>query len=95
MEKLQELVRKKLAAGKDLIEQPDMPEQEDSNVVDLIQVLKDRLKGKQQAQPENDQKAASGNLNRDELYAEAQKKGISGRSKMNKDELIAALQNTG
>lgn len=96
VQKLEDLIRKKLAAGKDLIEQPDKPEQQkDSNVVDLIQVLKDRLKGKKDDQPETGQVAASENLNRDELYAEAQKKGISGRSKMNKDELIAALRDTG
>lgn len=95
-EQLQDLVREKLAAGKDLIEQPDIPEQQDdSNVVDLIQVLKDRLKGKKEEQPETEQRVPSETLNRGELYAEAQKKGISGRSKMNKDELIAALQDTG
>lgn len=96
VQKLEALIRKKLAAGKDLIEQPDKPEQrKDSNVVDLIQVLKDRLKGKKDDQPETGQVAASENHSRDELYAEAQKKGISGRSKMNKDELIEALRDTG
>lgn len=96
VQKLQDLVREKLAAGKDLIEQPDEPvQQEDSNVVDLIQVLKARLKGNKDDQSETGQPAASENLNRDELYAEAQKKGISGRSKMNKDELLAALRDTG
>lgn len=96
VQKLEDLIREKLTAGKDLIEQADEPDQqEDSNVVDLIQVLKARLKGKKDDQPETGQVAASENLNRDELYAEAQKKGISGRSKMNKDELIAALRDTG
>lgn len=96
IQELQALVKKKLAAGKDLIEQPGEPEhQEASNVVDLIQVLKARLKGTKEDQPEAGQMATSENLNREELYAEAQKKGISGRSKMNKDELIAALRDTG
>ena len=96
VQKLQDLVREKLAAGKDLIEQPHEGEQqEDSNVVDLIQVLKDRLKGKIDDQSKTGQAAGAENLNREELYAEAQKKGISGRSKMNKDELIAALRDAG
>lgn len=96
VQKLQELVKKKLATGKDLIDEPTEQEhQEDSNVVDLIEVLKARLSGKTEARPESGQATATSDLNREELYAEAQKKGIDGRSKMNKDELIAALKKAG
>lgn len=93
--KLRDLVEEKLTAGKDVLEQPEEPEsQEDNNVVDLIQVLKDRLKGNVERSRTDDNGKVS-RLNRDELYEKARKEKVAGRSKMTKDELIAALQRTG
>lgn len=95
VQELRHLIDEKLEAGKDLIEQAaDTEYQDESNVVDLMQVLKDRLKGRaERSQAGSNGKTAR--LNRDELYEQARKKRISGRSKMSKGELIAALERTG
>ncbi len=92
-----ELARKKLKAGKDVVNVPeDTPaaEEEESNVIDLMQVLKERLQGK--APPASSNKAEANSeqldsLSRDELYRLATEKDIPRRSKMNKQELISAL----
>jgi len=97
VQKLRGLIKDKLEAGEDLVEQPEEPGyQDESNVVDLMQVLKDRLKGgAERPRADSDQNDKGTELNRDELYEQARMKKISGRSKMNKDELIAALKHTG
>lgn len=88
---LRELVNGKLEKHEDVLEDEQTfdstSDQEDDNVIDLIQVLKERLRGQTGSEP--------GQLNRDELYAEARKKGIPGRSKMNKDQLASALEKAG
>lgn len=101
---LRDLVERKLADKKDVIAE-ELPEQdtvEDSNVVDLMQVLKQRLQGQdesggssgqsgEQQSPDN----APQKLNRDELYEQAREKQIAGRSKMSKQELLQALRKAG
>ncbi len=107
--RLRKLINQKLKAGKDVLEAEQAPEDDgaqESNVVDLMQVLKDRLKGKvpdkspptkvpSSRKGSKKQKSDIEDLSRDELYARAQEKRISGRSKMTKDELLNALQRTG
>ncbi len=111
--RLQKLIARKLKSGKDVLESEQAPEEAapESNVVDLMQVLKDRLKGKMndkepretsKTSRQRGKKPKSGtdsstmeDLSRDELYAQAQKQRIPGRSKMTKDQLRDALQQTG
>ncbi len=107
--RLRKLIDQKLKAGKDVLEAEQAPEEEgapESNVIDLMQVLKDRLQGKMtdrepparvapSGKGSKRQKSGMEDLSRDELYARAQEKHISGRSKMTKDELRNALQRAG
>lgn len=93
--KLLAIVDQKLASKTDIIEAPDEARVPEDNVVDLIQVLKDRLKGKQGEQVRTHRTAVNSGLSRDELYDQAKENHIQGRSKMNKDELIAALKKAG
>ena len=108
-QRLQHYVEAKLDAGKDVWEAPAEPEasdEEESNVTDLMQVLKERLQGKKNASarsqascvktPGKRKGKSSGRkpfnqANKDELYAMAQQKDIAGRSKMSKAQLIEAL----
>lgn len=108
-QRLQRYVETKLDAGKDVLEAPAEPEAADgkeSNVIDLMQVLKERLQGRKK---KADGSKASGDrtpgkrkgksagpkplkeASKDELYALAQQKDIAGRSTMSKAQLIEAL----
>ncbi|MFW5824472.1 MAG: Ku protein [Marinobacter sp.] len=99
---LRELVDRKLAENQDVVaKEPEQEPAEDSNVVDLMQVLKERLQGTEQAP-----KPAKGggskrrqerpdDMSRDELYEQAREKHIAGRSKMTKQELLRALRKAG
>ena len=103
VQQLRALVERKLAQHRDVVaEEPEAEEAEtDDNVVDLMQVLKERLQG----QP-NQRGSANGGqvgrkttgpdeLSREELYEQAREKGIRGRSKMNKQDLVEALKKAG
>lgn len=90
-----EMVDEKLATESDILDEPDEADVQDGEVVDLIQILKERLQGKhvkQAREPRNDNSAS---LSRDELYEKARQLHIHGRSKMNKNELISALRKNG
>jgi len=102
-----ELAKKKLKAGNDVIEVPEEQkpdEEEESNVIDLMQVLKERLQGKSSSgstsksgKSSNGRNKGNGDgrldaLSRGELYRRATEKDIAGRSKMNKKELVSALE---
>lgn len=99
-QRLRELLEKKLEAGTDVIEAPDVDEEDDdTNVIDLMQVLKERLQGKNMPDGSGDGDKPSdasspdlASLTRDELYALSRQQNIKGRSKMNKDDLIQALE---
>lgn len=93
--KLLAMVEEKLASETDIIEAPDELEAPENNVIDLIQVLKERLKGKQVQQAQTRAKETNSELSRDELYEKARENQIQGRSKMTKDELLTALKDTG
>jgi DNA end-binding protein Ku len=108
-QRLQQYVETKLDARQDVLEAPTEPEaddEEESNVIDLMQVLKERLQGRKTASAASN--ASSGKTqgprkekspgreqlkqaSKDELYALAQQKDVAGRSKMSKAQLIDAL----
>lgn len=94
--RLQALVNEKLEQQRDVIEEaePEASTEAESNVVDLMQVLKERLQGEQRDSSPTEAPRPE-ELNRDELYEQARKKKIAGRSKMTKDELAQALARTG
>lgn len=108
VERVMRHVRKKLSSGKDVVKAPEEVSEElaeESNVVDLMKVLKERLKGrKEQQAADGHGKAASRrqsggkkdegelrNLSKDKLYERAQELGVPGRSRMSKKELIETL----
>jgi DNA end-binding protein Ku len=103
---LMQRIEKKLKSGKDVLPAPEEPEAEEmgSNVIDLMQVLRERLQGRHpQAAPprkgrapgkEKQQQGKVSALERrskEELYEQAQKLDIPGRSKMTREELIEAI----
>jgi|AntDeeMinimDraft_5_1070356.scaffolds.fasta_scaffold10622_2 DNA end-binding protein Ku len=97
-----ELAEKKLRAGSDVVPaSAEVEEVEESatNVVDLMEVLRERLRGKLRARadPADDAGSAGGleSKNKTQLYELAQSMDISGRSSMSRRELIDALQNQG
>lgn len=107
-QRVRERIEAKLEAGQDVFSEPEVePTEDESNVVDLMQVLKARLQGRQAPEKEDSRNSrARGktskqeetdmeSLNRDELYDRAREKHISGRSKMSKRELVEALKKTG
>lgn len=111
IERLRKYVSKKLKNHEDVIkadEQPDVEEDEESNVIDIMQVLKERLAGqpeqgrgdkpsaKRRAKPgQSAKKKAADKLNeltKAELYQRAIDEHIEGRSKLSKQQLVAALR---
>lgn len=108
VERVMRHVRKKLSSGKDVVKAPEEVSEElaeESNVVDLMEVLKERLKGRKEQQAgDGHGKAVSRrqsggkkvgdelkNLSKDKLYERAQELGVPGRSRMSKKELIETL----
>ncbi len=98
------LAKKKLRSGTDVVPaSEDAAEIEDSetNVIDLMEVLKERLRGKLRARATPAKKGAgrrngghAGKLrtkSKAELYKMAQSTDLHGRSAMSKEELIDAL----
>lgn len=93
--RLRELIDHKLASHDDVLTE-EVPEedQEPDNVVDLMQVLKERLEGQRggrQKYSRRESGVPDNDLSRDQLYEKARQEGITGRSKMTKQELIEAL----
>lgn len=109
-ERLLELVEKKQASGEDVIDsQPELAESEEGgDVIDLMAVLRkslgnqvttERKPAKRAAKSGNRKPATSARqtlqkLTKGELMERARKLDVPGRSSMNKDELIAAIQKT-
>lgn len=104
--RIERLVRDKLEAGRDVVQPPEPQRyEEDTNVIDIMEVLKERLRGGAQggrrgknsqagpARKADDESAAVEieRYSRDELYRRARTQGIRGRSKMTKQELARAL----
>ena len=90
-----EMVDEKLATESDILDEPDEADVQDGEVVDLIQILKERLQGKHVKKAQEPRNDDSASLSRDELYEKARQFHIQGRSKMNKNELILALRKNG
>lgn len=102
--RLLELVRRKLEQGKDVIAEPEAPPpEEEGNIVDLMEVLKARLAGREMGDEESKKKGSAGtgrrgarekleSLTREALYARAKDRDIAGRSRMTRDELVEALR---
>jgi DNA end-binding protein Ku len=94
------LAEKKLRSGTDVVLADDDAgdvEESSTNVVDLMEVLKERLQGKLRARAAPASGTAGGRVNelesktKAELYAMAQSMDVPGRSAMSKAELIDAL----
>jgi DNA end-binding protein Ku len=94
------LAEKKLRSGTDVVPASDEAEdveESSTNVVDLMEVLRERLRGKlcERAGPARSPRKGTGALeskNKTELYKMAQSKDVCGRSAMSKAELIDALE---
>lgn len=91
-QRLMRHIEDKIKSGKDVLAAPEevVEEREESeNVIDLMEVLKERLRARQPhsaPRQENLERAS-----KSELYERAQQLDIPGRSKMSKQQLIKAL----
>jgi len=107
---LLELAEAKRDAGRDIVEIEEAPaddEQESADIIDIMAVLKERMGGAARkpprAQPERAERPASraqggdalADMSKKELYEQAKKVGVPGRSGMSREELIAALRKAG
>jgi DNA end-binding protein Ku len=94
---------KKLAAGKDVVageEDEDAAEESATDVIDLLQVLQERLAGRRArrsgkrrppARAERQAAPSLDGLSKSELYAKAQELDIPGRSTLTRDQLAGAI----
>jgi DNA end-binding protein Ku len=108
---LLELAEAKRDAGRDVVEIEETPsedEPESADVIDIMAVLKERMRGAarkparaQPARAEEPPTSRAGrgdaleDKSRKELYEQAKKIGLPGRSAMSREELIAALRKAG
>lgn len=100
---LLKLVEKKAKKGEDTVDLPDEArEAPDSDVIDLMAVLKRSLEGAQSSGKSTARKGtkrAGGtelkSLTKDELYERAQELDIPGRSGMTKTQLVRAIEKAG
>jgi DNA end-binding protein Ku len=101
-EKLLELVERKRKAGEDVVAAPAPvePDEEDGGgqIVDLMKILKERLQRAEEeaaAPARRDRGESLAELSKAALYERAQQEDVPGRSRMSRDELLAALENRG
>jgi DNA end-binding protein Ku len=105
-EDLQALIERKRGKGQDVVAAPDVEEEGDEDLeddedagadgADLLAKIRESLRGKRQPQPPAHSKTAAQqlkDLSKDELYRRAKQQGITGRSKMSKQQLIRSLKN--
>jgi DNA end-binding protein Ku len=102
--RLRELAEAKLRAGKDVVEAPEAAEdvqdadaEEDEGGVDLLETIRRNLRAGSDKPSERKEKPSAPkdgltDLTRQELYDRAQRRGIEGRSKMTKQQLVRALR---
>lgn len=98
---LKQRIEAKLKSGADVLKAPEEPSpgEAESNVIDLMQVLKERLQGRKpqaahaphQTRPAKGKRPALKMLTKQELYDQAQALDIAGRSKMSREQLIKAI----
>src|SRR5690606_35648655 len=101
------LAERKRAEGRDVVEVEEAPpedEEESAEVIDIMAVLKERVAGEgrrpaaratgARARERGGAKAADDleRKSKKELYEEAQKLSVPNRSKLTKEELIAAIR---
>ena len=89
--RLEKVIERKRRGAK--IEAPE-PEPGPKPAPDLMEALEATLanvRDGRDARAARDQNGDLGDLSRDELYERAQREGVSGRSKMSREELIEAL----
>lgn len=96
-ERMEALVRKKQKKGEDVVELTEAEEPgQEAEVIDLLEVLRQSMSGTAGGRrPPRKAARASGSLekkSREELYKQAQKLDIPGRSSMSKAELIDAIR---
>ena len=108
---LVELAEAKRDANRDVVEIEEAPadDEESADIIDIMTVLKERMGGAARkparAEPARSKEPASASREGDEntfegkskkeLYEQAKKLDLPGRSAMSRDELIAALKKTG
>jgi DNA end-binding protein Ku len=106
-ERLLALVAEKQSAEQDVVEAPVTAETDESDVIDLMEVIKRSLKGSRAggraderdgSRDDRDGSRRSAReggelaaMSKKELYEQAGELGIEGRSRMSKDELIRAI----
>jgi len=103
VQRLESLVQRKLKAGEDVVRAPEETqpsEHESAEVIDLMQVLKERMQEENivDGASRRGPAAAGGKLesrSKAELYERAKSLNIAGRSSMSKAELIKAIRNAG
>jgi DNA end-binding protein Ku len=108
---LRELAEAKRDAGRDVVEIEEAPaedEAESADVIDIMAVLKERMGGAARkparAEPSRTERQparravghdAFADMSRKELYEQAKKLDLPGRSSMSREQLIAALRKAG
>lgn len=103
--RLEKLVQRKLRKGKDVVKAPEdvaSSERESAEIIDLMQVLKERMRGKGEGSsasraPEGTKTKGSTleKRSKETLYKRATALKIKGRSSMNKKQLISAIRDKG
>ena len=95
-ERMEELVRKKQKKGEDVVEVEEAEGGEEAEVIDLLEVLRQSMSGASAGRRPARKASRGGDAlekkSREQLYKEAQKLDIPGRSSMTKEELIEAIR---
>lgn len=95
-DRLLELVHAKGRDGRDVVEVAEEMAEEDESpgaeVIDLMDILKQRLEGPGAAKRLEAEATDLGDMTRQDLYALAKEKTIAGRSRMSREELLDALR---
>lgn len=89
-ERTRALAERKLAEGRDVVEQPEAEPGAEAEIIDLMEVLKQSL-GRPPSSPPSPPPSSQAEPTKQELYEQAQALDIEGRSKMSKQELQAAI----
>jgi DNA end-binding protein Ku len=86
------LAERKLAEGRDVVEQPEAEPGAEAEIIDLMEVLKQSLGRPPTSPPPAAPTSRPAELSKQELYEQAQALEIEGRSKMSKQELQDAIE---
>ncbi len=95
---LRELAEAKRDAARDVVELEEAPPEDDEesgNVIDIMAVLKQRMGAARAAPAQPARSDPLADRSKKELYEQAKKRGVPGRSSMSREELIAALREAG